>query len=146
MQLKDTGNFPEVFFSAPPSYLGNKISSYMYYLTFDLTQKSTSNPQNIRPEGDVIIKGKDQAYKLVTQLQNPPKIYQKVESYKVNLIVMVAFDTRILYCWYCNHNKCMWLYNFASISTSSILRDFSLTFYDLCMFFFWMMDFFSFCL
>lgn len=84
MQLPDTGNFPEVFFSAPVSYLGDKRSSYMYHLTFDMTQTSDTNPQTTRPEGDVIIKGRHQNYKLVMELQPAPNVFQKFESYKVS--------------------------------------------------------------
>lgn len=72
-----------LFFSAANSFLGNKASSYMYYLRFDMTQERTAAPIGDNKIGDVIIKGAGLDYKLVTKLPQPPPFHQSFRSYKV---------------------------------------------------------------
>ncbi|XP_066933957.1 laminin subunit gamma-1-like [Clytia hemisphaerica] len=83
LKVDDTNNSPQLYFSAPDIYLGNKRSSYMYYLTFDMTQQSVTNPRNRQQEGDIIIKGKNQNFKLVALVTLVPLQYQRFRSYKI---------------------------------------------------------------
>lgn len=84
MKVQDN-NFPQLYFSAPAVFLGNKRSSYMYHLFFDVTQQSDDFPRNRThgAGGDVIIKGKSQSFKLVAVVELEPFVYQKFRSFKV---------------------------------------------------------------
>ncbi|MEO0686570.1 MAG: laminin B domain-containing protein [Cyanobacteria bacterium J06649_11] len=84
MKVEDS-NIPQLYFSAPAIFLGNKRSSYMYHLSFDVTQRSDDFPRNRThgAGGDVIVKGKSQSFKLVAVVELEPLVYQKFRSYKV---------------------------------------------------------------
>ena len=88
MKVEDISNSPELYFSAPEPFLGNKRSSYMLHLSFDLTQQSDDFPRNRTngAGGDVVIKGKSDSFKLVTVVELQPLVYQKFRSYKVSFV------------------------------------------------------------
>ncbi|XP_057289958.1 laminin subunit gamma-1-like [Hydractinia symbiolongicarpus] len=82
-KLLNDANFPELYFTAPDIFLGDKRSAYMYYLTFDLTQENLTAPIDASTKGDVIIKGKSEIFTLVLQLPAPPLKHQMFRSYRV---------------------------------------------------------------
>ena len=83
-KLTDESGSREIFYLAPSIFLGNKRSSYMYYLSFDLSQETINNPIDASNEGDVIIKGRLQTFRLVYKLAIMPAEYQKFQSYQVS--------------------------------------------------------------
>jgi Laminin B (Domain IV). len=85
--VDDVADAAQLFFSAPAIFLGNKRSSYMYYLTFDMAQKSDVNPRDRTQEGDIVIKGKNQNFKLVLLLTLPPLVHPLFRFYKVGVII-----------------------------------------------------------
>ena len=84
-KLLDNGGTSAVnlYFSAANIFLGYKMSSYMYFLRFDLTQEQTSRPLGDSNVGDIIIKGVGLKYKLVTKLTLPPPFHQNFRSYSI---------------------------------------------------------------
>ena len=98
MKVEDTSSSSEIYFSAPVVFLGDKRSSYMFHLSFDVTQQSDDLPANrsvAGAPGDVIIKGKDQAFTLVTMVGAQPLVFQKFRSYKVCLWSSSLLDSNI---------------------------------------------------
>ena len=83
-KLTDESGSREIFYLAPSIFLGNKRSSYMYYLSFDLSQETINNPMDASHEGDVIVKGRLQNFRLVYKLTIMPAKYQKFQSYQVS--------------------------------------------------------------
>ena len=92
MKIEDS-NFPQLYFSAPAVFLGNKRSSYMYHLSFDVTQRSDDSPRNRThgAGGDVIIKGKSQNFKLVAVVELEPLVYQRFRTYQVGFLFIFTF-------------------------------------------------------
>ena len=85
VRLMDNGDKSSVhlYFSAPLIFLGNKLSSYMYFLKFDLTQEHSIEPLGYTNMGDILIKGVGLPYRLVTKLVLPPRIHQHFRSYQI---------------------------------------------------------------
>ena len=97
MKVEDISNSPELYFSAPEPFLGIKRSSYMYHLSFDLTQQSDDFPRNRTngAGGDVVIKGKSDSFKLVTVVELQPLVYQKFRSYKVPFVSLFIYVNKL---------------------------------------------------
>ncbi|XP_065068970.1 laminin subunit gamma-1-like [Rhopilema esculentum] len=82
VQLQNTREESELFFVAPSKYLGDKRASYMLSLTFLLSQDTTNQPIN-SSLGDVILRGNNASYTLVTKLNAAPLQHPSFRSYKV---------------------------------------------------------------
>eukprot|EP00794_Sanderia_malayensis_P016180 gene16180-17806_t len=81
-KLTDTRSDSQLYFSAPAKFLGDKRASYMLKLMFDMTQQNNSQPFNSR-NGDVILKGNEVSYTLVTNLSGTPVQYPHFNSFEV---------------------------------------------------------------